>query len=74
VKQRPDGTFHKCSPYSGYSRNKARSGLVGVLGDLGVDTVHQHAKSGLLLPTRAGDFGSARSTDRTGTGGRCHQR
>ena len=25
------GAFHMCSPYSGYSRNKARSGLVGVL-------------------------------------------
>src|SRR6476660_4321977 len=37
------GTFHMCSPYWGYSRNKARSGLVGVLGTLGVEIVHQHA-------------------------------
>jgi hypothetical protein len=44
-----------------------------MLGDIGVEIVHQHPKSCLLLPTLAGDFGSARSTDWTWTGDHCHQ-
>ena len=48
--------------------------VVGMLGDLGVEIVHQHAKGCFLLPTLARDFGSARSTDGTRTGGRCHER
>jgi hypothetical protein len=38
-----------------------------MFGDLGIEIVHQHAKDGFLLPTLAGDFGSARGTDGTGT-------
>src|SRR5450756_2913972 len=36
---------------------------VGVLGDLGVQVVHEHPEHRLLLPTAAGELGAARRAD-----------
>src|SRR4029077_11665206 len=37
--------------------------LVGILGDLRVEVVHQHAQGRLLLPALAGDLGATRGVD-----------
>jgi len=37
--------------------------IIGALGDLGVEVVHEHAEGGFLLPPLAGDRGAARRTD-----------
>ena len=37
--------------------------VVGALGDLGVEVVHQHPQRRLLLPAAAGELGAARSAD-----------
>ena len=42
--------------------------VVGALGDLGVEVVHQHPHRGLLLPAAAGQRRAARGADRAGTG------
>src|ERR1700730_9345284 len=33
--------------------------IVGFFSDLGIEIIHEHAQRGFLLPTLAGDFGSA---------------
>ena len=40
--------------------------LVGMLGDLRVDVVHQHPHGGFLRPCLAGELGAARSVHHTG--------
>ena len=40
--------------------------VVGPLGDLGVEVVHQHPQRRLLRPAAAGDLGAARRADRRG--------
>ena len=46
--------------------------VLGVLGDLGVEVVHQHPQRGFLLPALAGDVGAARGADRVRLGYRSH--
>src|SRR5205823_14137169 len=42
--------------------------LVGVLGHLGVEVVHEHPHGRLLWPAPAAQAGAARGADRAGTG------
>ncbi len=44
--------------------------VVGVLGDLGVEVVHQHPQHGLLLPAAGGQLGAARGADGARAGDR----
>ena len=37
--------------------------ILGMLGDLGIEVVHQHAQRRFLLPALAGDLGTARGAD-----------
>ena len=46
--------------------------ILGVLGDLGIEVVHQHAQRGFLLPTLAGQRRAARGADRVRLGYRSH--
>ena len=41
--------------------------VVGILGHVGVEVVHQHAQRGFLLPALAGELGAARRADRART-------
>ena len=43
--------------------------LVGVLGHLGIEVVHEHAQGGLLLPALSGERGAAGGADGAGSGG-----
>ncbi len=43
--------------------------VLGMLGHLGIEVVHQHPQRGLLLPALAGQLGAARRPDGTGGGG-----
>ena len=50
--------------------------VIGALGDLGVQVVHQHPQRGFRLPALGGELGAAGSFDRAGTGGEiggCHE-
>ena len=42
--------------------------MVGVLGDLGIEVVHQHPHGRFLRPAPAGQGGAARGTDRARAG------
>ena len=42
--------------------------VVGVLGDLRVEVVHEHPERGFLRPAAAGQLGAARGADGTGAG------
>ncbi len=42
--------------------------VVGVLGDLRIEVVHQHAQRRFLLPAEAGALGAARGADGSGSG------
>ena len=42
--------------------------VVRVLGDLGIEVVHEHAQRGFLLPAAAGQLGAARGADGAGSG------
>ncbi len=46
--------------------------LVGVLGHLGVEVVHEHAQGGLLRPALRGEGRAARGADGAGAGDRRH--
>ena len=48
--------------------------VVGVLGDLRIEVVHQHPQGGFLRPAAAGQLGAARRADRTRAGIRGHAR
>ena len=54
------------------SRGPARPAVddevVGPLGDLRVEVVHEHPQRGFLLPAAAGELGAARGADRSGAG------
>ena len=41
--------------------------VVGILGHLGVEVVHQHPQRGFLLPSLAGELGASRGSDGAGT-------
>ena len=43
--------------------------VVGVLGDLRIEVVHEHPERGFLLPAAAGQLAAARGADRTGADG-----
>ena len=47
---------------------------VGVLGDLGVEVVHQHPQDGFLLPAAGRELGAAGGSDGSGTGDEGHGR
>ena len=50
--------------------------VIGALGDLGVQVVHEHAQRGFGLPALGGELGAAGCFDRAGTGGEiggCHE-
>ena len=57
------GPAARCAPGSAIDDE-----IVGVLGDLGIEVVHQHAQDGFLLPSLAGEFGTARRANGPGTG------
>ena len=43
--------------------------IVGPLGDVGIEVVHQHAQRGFLRPALAGERGAARRADGAGRRG-----
>jgi hypothetical protein len=47
--------------------------LLGLLGHLGIEVVHEHPEGGLLVPALAGELGAARGADRLGCGGGRHE-
>ena len=53
----------------GLARAAVDDQVVGPLGDVGVEVVHQHAQRGFLLPALAGEAGAARRANETGLGG-----
>jgi hypothetical protein len=46
-----------------FARAAVDDEILGSLGDIGIQVVHQHAHRGLLLPTAAGELRSARCAD-----------
>ena len=65
--QRADDGVEAVPVASGLAGPTVDDELIRILGDLGIEVVHQHAQRGLLLPALAADLGAARRADRPGS-------
>ena len=66
VAQRGDDRVERLPAAGGAAGAAVDHEVLGVLGDLGVEVVHQHPQRGFLLPALAGDLGAARGADGAG--------
>ena len=58
--QRPDNGMERRPIARGAARAAVDDQLVGFLGDLGIEIVHQHPQRGFLMPTLAGNLAPTR--------------
>ena len=61
--QRPHDRVERLPAAGGAAGAAVDHEILGMLGDLGVEVVHQHPQCGLLLPTLAGQLGAAGGPD-----------
>jgi len=70
VAQGPDDPVEVGPASRGLARAAVDDQLVGLLGDVGVEVVVQHAEGGLLVPALAGALRSSRGVDDARPAGR----
>ena len=70
-RQRPDDRVERRPVARRLARSAVDDEIVGPLGDLGIEIVHQHPQRGFLRPAFAGQRGASWRSDGAGGSGHC---